>query len=315
MIYSHIENQKQRNSPTGFSSCFEIALLIIIIAISFFIYKKYEGSTLILINKPTPVKTEKISLTSAQHRELVTTLRKKKMSDSQLDYFMNRLGIDDAATKTYIQRVTEQSDWESLLNIIAGFSKDYRVASTTPPPSRIPQPLKIRNSYGQIIPTVMRETRASNIHYNTPSNFRNYAFYPVREFLDANGWSLTSNRAYTELPDSIIEKVREIGDYLYAHYRYGTRKTFDGLGEDYDGVFDCDDFAALMYRMGRQAGLEMYIIDFSDHWANAVRYNNTLYTIEPQGYDKVRYRETVKFGARNVTQYALYTENIVVEKE
>jgi hypothetical protein len=298
MSYAYIENKYPGDSSVGFAGGLALALLVIIVTVSFSISNTFDANTQIIKNNSVP---EKISLTVAQHRALVITLRKQRMSDRQLDSFMNRLDVDDA-TKAYIQRATEQRDWESQLNSIAGFSADYHI------PKNI-------NFDGQIIPAVMKGTGAQNICYKEPDNFRNYAFYPAREFLDANGWNMTSIRTYNELPLSIMDKVREIGDYLHAHYRYGTRKKYNGLGQDDDTTFDCDDFAALMYRMGRQAGLEMYIIDLPDHWANAVRYGNTLYTIEPQGYDKVRYRENVTVGARNVTQYALHTENIVVEKE
>jgi hypothetical protein len=183
-------------------------------------------------------------------------------------------------------------------------------SSPAPPPVR-----PVYNSSVQIIPVVMRGTRGADLKYDTPSNFRNYAWYPVNSFLAANGWDITSQRTYAELPETVKNKVREIGDYLHAHYTYGMRKTYNGLGQDDDAVFDCDDFAALMYRMGRKAGLEMYIIDLPGHWANAVRYGRTLYTIEPQGYDVKYNREAAQFGVQNVTQYARYTENIVVEKE
>ncbi|GAB6392137.1 MAG: hypothetical protein MdMp014T_1510 [Treponematales bacterium] len=186
----------------------------------------------------------------------------------------------------------------------------------TPPPSPAPPPVRpVYNSSGQVIPVVMRGTRAADLKYDTPSNFRNYAWYPVKSFLAANGWDITSQRTYAELPETVKNKVREIGDYLHAHYTYGTHKTHNGMGQDDDAVFDCDDFAALMYRMGRKAGLEMYIIDLPGHWANAVRYGRTLYTIEPQGYDVKYNREAAQFGVQNVTQYAGYTENIVVKKE
>jgi len=148
----------------------------------------------------------------------------------------------------------------------------------------------------------------------TPSNFKNYTFYQADAFLAARGWNMTSKRTYAELPDSIKNQVREIGDYLYTHYKYGTRKSYNGLGEDTDNVFDCDDFAALMYRMGRKAGLEMYIIDLPGHWANAVRYGNTLYTIEPQGYDAKYSREAVSFGVNVISEYARNTTDIVMEK-
>jgi hypothetical protein len=153
---------------------------------------------------------------------------------------------------------------------------------------------------------------ASAVNYTNYTNFRNYINYPIRQFLDATGWDLTSNRSH-ELPENIKNKIREIGDYLYGHYTYGTYKASDGIGQDDDHVFDCDDYAGLMYRMGREAGLEMYIIDLPGHWANAVRYGNTLYTVEPQGV-KVKYRNTNKFGNLTVADYARYTEQIVVER-
>jgi hypothetical protein len=65
--------------------------------------------------------------------------------------------------------------------------------------------------------------------------------------------------------------------------------------------------------MGREAGLEIYIIDLPNHWANAVRYGNTLYTVEPQGV-QVKYRDTSKFGTLTVADYSRYTERIVVER-
>jgi hypothetical protein len=153
---------------------------------------------------------------------------------------------------------------------------------------------------------------AANIQYTNPTNFRNYFYYSARQFLDATGWTLTSARSY-ELPEDIKNKIRKIGDYLHDHYTYGTYKSFDGIGQDDDHVFDCDDFAGLMYRMGREAGLEMYIINLPGHWANAVRYGNTLYTVEPQGI-RVKYRDTSKFGKLTVADYARYTEQIVVEQ-
>jgi hypothetical protein len=151
---------------------------------------------------------------------------------------------------------------------------------------------------------------ASTINYTNYTNFSNYAYYPVRQFLDATGWTLTSMRSH-ELPEAIKNKIRKIGDYLHDHYTYGTYKSFDGIGQDDDHVFDCDDFAGLMYRMGREAGLEMYIISLPGHWANAVRYGNTLYTVEPQGIT-VKYRDTSKFGNLTVADYARCTEQIVV---
>jgi hypothetical protein len=155
-------------------------------------------------------------------------------------------------------------------------------------------------------------TAAAAINYISYSNFKSYAYYPVRQFLDATGWTLSSNGS-RELPEDLKNKIRKIGDYLHEHYTYGTYKAADGIGQDNDNVFDCDDFAGLMYRMGREAGLEMYIIDLPDHWANAVRYGNTLYTVEPQGV-QVKYRDTSKFGTLTVADYARYTERIVVER-
>jgi hypothetical protein len=152
----------------------------------------------------------------------------------------------------------------------------------------------------------------ASINYTNYSNFRNYAYYPVRQFLDATGWTLSSNRSH-ELPEDVKNKIRKIGDYLHEHYTYGTYKAADGIGQDNDNVFDCDDFAGLMYRMGREADLEMYIIDLPNHWANAVRYGNTLYTVEPQGV-QVKYRETSKFGSLTVGEYARHTGRIVVER-
>jgi hypothetical protein len=231
---------------------------------------------------------------------------------------MDSLGVNEP-TKAFIQQCTTQRDWEAQLNVIAGFSRDYHVlAGRTPPPSPALAPPPVRpvyNSSGQVIPVVMRGTRGADLKYIRYSNFKNYAHDPVNSFLAANGWDITSQRTDAELPESVKNKVREIGDYLHAHYTYGTRKTYNGLGQDDDAVFDCDDFAALMYRMGRKAGLEMYIIDLPGHWANAVRYGRTLYTIEPQGYEAKYSREAAQFGIQNVTQYAGYTENIVVEKE
>ncbi|GHU90112.1 hypothetical protein FACS189476_09850 [Spirochaetia bacterium] len=168
----------------------------------------------------------------------------------------------------------------------------------------------------QIKPTQIKPSAvpaaASAINYTNYTNFKNYAYYPVRQFLDTTGWTLTSQRSH-ELPEDIKNKVRKIGDYLHSRYTYGTYKPFDGIGQDDDNVFDCDDFAGLMYRMGREAGLDMYIISLPGHWANAVRYGNTLYTVEPQGV-KVKYRDTSKFGKFTLADYARYTEQIVVER-
>ncbi|MDR0877686.1 MAG: hypothetical protein LBN21_06510 [Treponema sp.] len=180
--------------------------------------------------------------------------------------------------------------------------ENFNARKSTRPASIKPSPVK-----PLAIPAA-----AANIQYANYANFRNYYYYSVRQFLDATGWTLTSTRSH-ELPEDIKNKIRKIGDYLHDHYTYGEYKSFDGIGQDDDHVFDCDDFAGLMYRMGREAGLEMYIISLPTHWANAVRYGNTLYTVEPQGI-RVKYRDTSKFGNLTVADYARYTEQIVVEK-
>ncbi|GHV48157.1 hypothetical protein AGMMS49546_38470 [Spirochaetia bacterium] len=168
----------------------------------------------------------------------------------------------------------------------------------------------------QIKPTQIKPSAvpaaASAINYTNYTNFKNYVYYPARQFLDTTGWTLTSQRSH-ELPEEIKNKIRKIGDYLHGHYTYGTYKASDGIGQDDDHVFDCDDYAGLMYRMGREAGLEMYIISLPGHWANALRHGNTLYTVEPQGVT-VKYRNTNKFGNFTVADYARYTEQIVVER-
>jgi hypothetical protein len=186
--------------------------------------------------------------------------------------------------------------------------ENLKAHKTAAPVTPKPVPVKPAQTRPKAVPAA-----AAAIRYASYSNFSKYAYYPVDAFLNATGWSLTSNRSH-ELPEDLKNKIRTIGDYLHDHYTYGTYKsTRNGIGQDDDNVFDCDDYAGLMYRMGREAGLEMYIINLPNHWANAVRYKNTLYTVEPQGIT-VKYRNTSKFGSITIAEYAGYTREIVVEK-
>ncbi|GMO70100.1 MAG: hypothetical protein Ta2A_18640 [Treponemataceae bacterium] len=171
---------------------------------------------------------------------------------------------------------------------------------------------KQMSSTTPVKPATVPPAKYDRLHPKTRADFRNYTWYDIDEYLSVNGLTITSNRSH-ELPENIKNKVRDIGDYLHNHYTYGTYKSYNGIGEDSDTVFDCDDFAGLMYRMGRQAGLDIYIIDLPGHWANAIKYGNTLYTIEPQGV-YVRYRDTSRFGNLTVKEYAKYATSIVVEK-
>jgi hypothetical protein len=186
--------------------------------------------------------------------------------------------------------------------------KNLNARKTSAPVTPKPVPVKPAQAKPPAVPAA-----AAVIHYATYNNFSRYAYYPVNDFLNATGWSLASNRSH-ELPEDLKNKIRTIGDYLHDHYTYGSYKSSrNGIGQDDDYVFDCDDYAGLMYQMGREAGLEIYIINLPNHWANAVRYKNTLYTVEPQGV-YVKYRNTSKFGSITVAEYAKYTQEIVVEK-
>jgi curved DNA-binding protein CbpA len=186
--------------------------------------------------------------------------------------------------------------------------ENLNTRKTPAPVTPKPVPIKPVQTKPAAIPAA-----AASIHYASYNNFSRYAYYPVNDFLNATGWSLTSNRSH-ELPEDLKNKIRAIGDYLHDHYTYGSYKSSrNGIGQDDDNIFDCDDYAGLMYQMGREAGLEMYIINLPNHWANAVRYKNTLYTVEPQGVT-VKYRNTSKFGSITIAEYAKYAQEIVVEK-